>query len=97
MSEETSYWLVCDLTYQQAVNLGASDLVKNFQRNAHTGETKFWPNSKGVYNYLSEHAPERSLILNDKGEAVRLERGTLTQKSFPVRRPAKVGMDIPSE
>ena len=94
MSEETSYWLVADLTYEQAVNLAASDLVKNFQRNAHTGETRFWPPSKGVYNYLAEHAPEKALILNDRGEAVRLERGTQAIKSFPVRRPAKMGMDI---
>jgi hypothetical protein len=86
MSEETSYWLVCDLTYQQAVNLAASDLVKNFQRNAHTGETRFWPNSKGVYNYLSEHAPEKVLIL---------KRGTRELKTFPVRRPVKMGANIP--
>ena len=97
MSEETGYWLVCDLTYQQAVNLAASDLVKHFQRNSYTGETKFWPNSKGVYNYLAEHAPEKALILNDRGEAVKLERGTQALKTFPVRRPVKMGMGIPEE
>ena len=94
MSEETSYWLVCDLTYQQAVNLAASDLVKHFQRNSYTGETRFWPNSKGVYRYLCDHAPEKALVLNDRGEAVRLERETQAIKSFPVRRPVKMGMSI---
>ena len=98
MSEDQSaYWLVTGITYQQAVNLAASDLIKDFQRDPTHGEAKFWPGSAGVFRHLSEHAPEKSLILNDKGEAVRLERGTRAIKSFPVRRPAKMGMEIPSE
>ena len=97
MSEETRYWEVTNLSYEQMVNLVESDLIKNFTRDSLKNQARFWPPSKGVYNYLNEHAPERSLILNDKGEAVRLERGTLNQKSFPVRRPAKMGMEIPGE
>ena len=92
--QENSFWRVTDLSYQQAVNLAASDLIKDFQRDPSRSEAKFWPGSTGVFRYLSEHAPETSLILNDKGEGVRLERGTLNQKSFPVRRPAKMGMTI---
>lgn len=94
MSEETSYWVVTELTYQQAVNLAASDLIKNFQRDSVKGSARFWPNSKGVFNYLSEHAPEKSLILNDKGEAVRMEQKTKEIKTFPVRKPVKMGMNI---
>jgi len=95
VSEETSYWNVTSLSYQQAVNLAANDLVKDFQRDPVRGEAKFWPGSTGVFRYLTEHAPEKSLILNDKGGAVRLEQKTGELKSFPVRRPAKMGMNIP--
>lgn len=94
MSEESLFWRVTDLSYQDAVNLSASDLVKNFERDANNGSARFWPGSPGVFRHLAEHAPEASLILNDKGEAVRLERGTLNQKSFPVRKPVKMGMTI---
>ena len=94
MSEENLFWCVTNISYQQAVNLAASDLVKDSQRDPVKGTARFWPGSTGVFRYLSEHAPEKSLILNDRGEGVRLERGTLNQKSFPVRRPAKMGMDI---
>lgn len=98
MSEgQSAYWVVTNITYQQAVNLAASDLIKDFQRDPVKNQAKFWPGSTGVFRYLSEHAPEKSLILNDKGDGVRLERGTLNQKSFPVRRPAKMGMEIPHE
>ena len=94
MGSENEFWLLTNITYQQAVNLAASDLVKDFQRDPVKGTARFWPGSTGVFRYLSEHAPEKSLILNDKGEAVRLERGTQAIKSFPVRRTAKMGMDI---
>ena len=97
MSEENLFWRVTDLSYQQAVNLSASDLVKNFTRDANKGDARFWPGSNGVFRHLAEHAPEKSLILNDRGEAVRLELGTLNQKSFPVRKPTKTGMEIPVE
>ena len=94
--EENKYWIVCDLSYEQAINLAASDLVKHFQRNSYTGETKYWPGSRGVFRYLCEHAPEKALVLNDRGEAVRLERETHELKTFPVRRPVKMGADIPN-
>lgn len=97
MSEENLYWLVTDISYQEAVNLSASDLVKNFQRDPVKNSARFWPGSNGVYNYLAEHAPEKSLILNDKGEAVRLERKTAQLKTFPVRKPIKMDMEIPGE
>ena len=95
MSEEQSaYCLVTNVTYQQAVNLAASDLLKDFQRDPVKGTARFWPGSKGVFKHLMDHAPEASLILNDRGDAIRPERETQAIKSFPVRRPAKMGMDI---
>lgn len=94
MSEENLYWQLTDISYQEAVNLSASDLVKNFQRDPVRNSARFWPGSKGVFVYLSEHAPEKSLILNDKGEAVRQEQTTRELKTFPVRKPVKMGMEI---
>jgi len=92
--DENKFWKITDITYQQAVNLAASDLIKDFRRDPVKNEAKFWPGSKGVFKYLTDHAPEASLILNDRGDAVRLERETQIIKSFPVRKPAKMGMDI---
>ena len=93
-NDGNAFWEVTDLSYQQAVELSASDLIKDFQRDPVKGKAKFWPASKGVFRYLCEHAPEKSLILNDRGEAVRLERETFELKTFPIRRPAKMGMTI---
>jgi len=94
MDSENKFWLLTNISYQQAVNLAASDLIKDFQRDPVKNTARFWPGSTGVFRYLSEHAPEKALILNDRGEAVKLERGTQALKTFPVRRPAKMGMTI---
>jgi len=97
MSEETRYWEVTNISYEDTMKLHASDLIENYTRDATKNQARFWPPSKAVFRYLCEHAPEKSLILNDKGEAVRLERETQALKTFPVRRPTKMGMEIPSE
>ena len=92
--DQSAHWVVTNITYQQAVNLAASDLIKDFQRDPVKGTARFWPGSKGVFKHLMDHAPEASLILNDRGEPVRLERKTQAIKSFPVRKPVKMGMSI---
>lgn len=94
MSEETRYWEVTNVSYQDTVQLSASDLIKNYTRDSTKNQARFWPPSKAVYNYLAENAPEKSLILNDKGEAVRQEQTTRELKTFPVRKPVKMGMTI---
>jgi len=97
MSEETRFFEVTNISYADTMMLQASDLIKNYTRDSTKNSARFWPPSKGVFNYLQGHAPEKSLILNDKGEAVRLERQTAELKTFPVRKPVKMGMEIPNE
>jgi len=94
--EENKFWVITDIDYVTTDRLvsDSRDTLEYFQRDPAKNGSRIWPGSKAAYNYLQEHAPEKSLILNDRGEAVRFERGTQAIKSFPVRRPGKMGMDI---
>ena len=93
---ENKFWIITDIDYVTTNNLvsDSGKILECFQRDPAKNGSRIWPGSKAAYNYLSEHAPETSLILNDKGEAVRLERKTDALKTFPVRKPAKMGMSI---
>ena len=90
MSEnETRYWLVKNLSYEDTVKQLAdgSDLIIDYQRDAKKNETRFWPGSKGVYTYLSEHLPLGSEIRGDEIE----------KRESEFKRPVivhRMGMDI---
>ena len=99
MSDGTRYWAVTDIDYVESNKLveNSHNILQYFQRDTtKNGSRFFWlgDGGKAAYNYLAEHAPEKSLILNDRGEAVRLERATKELRTFPVRRPVKMGMTI---
>jgi len=96
MDSENRFWIITDIDYV-ATNRLVSDsqkILEYFQRDPANNGSRIWPGTKAAYNYLNEHISEKSLILNDKGEAVRLERETRELKTFPIRRPAKLGMSI---
>jgi len=93
---ENKFWIVCDIDYTTTNSLvsDSSKVLEYFQRDPAKNGSRIWPGTKSAFLYLTEHAPETSVILNDRGEAVRLEReGTF--KSFPIRKPVKMGQSIP--
>ena len=49
---ENPYWLVSGLSFEDVLTLASADCVKNFQRDAQTGGTKFWPGSRTVLGHL---------------------------------------------
>ena len=49
---DNPYWLVSGLSYEDTLKLASADCVENFQRDAQSGETKFWPGSAEVYFHL---------------------------------------------
>ena len=51
---ENPYWLVSGLSYEDVINIASDDCVKNFQRDAQSGDTKFWPGSATVLDYLRD-------------------------------------------
>jgi hypothetical protein len=67
---ESKFWLVTDLSYPQSVNLAASDLITNFDRDHRNKRSRFWPGTKGVLSYLQMNMPRGCSIRSDKGVSV---------------------------
>lgn len=60
---DNPYWLVSGLSYEDALKLASADCVENFQRDAQSGETKFWPGNSDVLAYLRDAlGPEQNIV-----------------------------------
>ena len=87
MPKECNAWIVRGLTYQQRIILGGNELIEHYQPDGRKLETRFWPGSIGVYNYLKDNLPEGCTIEGEELQA----------KVASPRMPAvvhRMGMDI---
>ena len=89
MSEPTPYWLIGPISYQDAVNLSASDLITNFQRDPRKNDAKFWPGNQSVLTYLRQNLPDGSAITNAEGT-----QPVQTHIKAPVVVHKRTGRDI---
>jgi hypothetical protein len=68
---DNPYWLVSGLSYEDTIRLAAAICVENFQRDARTGDTKFWPGDHAVFEHLyHQSAPSTKIIRADGNAAV---------------------------
>ena len=76
--EDTSYWVVSPISYEDTMKLAASDLIENFQRDPRKNESRFWPGGKGTFKHLYENLPAGADIVNASGNlAVKKETTTI--------------------
>lgn len=66
---QNPYWLVSGLSYEDAIRLAAAICVENFQRDALTGDTKFWPGDHAVFEHLCYQAKPSTIIAQADGHA----------------------------
>ena len=59
---QNPYWLVSGLSYEDTLKLASADCVENFQRDAQSGETKFWPGTAEVFNHLYRNTEPGQMI-----------------------------------
>ena len=89
---DNPFWLVSPISYEDAVKLADSELIKNFQRDPRRNEAKFWPNSQGVLTYLRQSLPKGSAIVNATGTQSALQKNTKIKAPVVVHK--RVGQDI---
>ena len=66
---DNPYWLVSGLSYEDALKLASADCVENFQRDAQSGETKFWPGGHAVFEHLYRQTDPGTMISQADGKA----------------------------
>ena len=95
MREDTPYWVVSPISYEDTVKLAASDLIENFQRDPRKRESRFWPGGKGTFKHLYENLPAGADIVNASGTLAVKKETAVIKAPRVIHRSS--GIEIPND